>query len=245
MSLIGATGGLIGAAGVAAAAGGSDPEFGALSTIYESGSTGVTSGQVTLGNVAVGDLVLAFVQRSRVANISTVTCGSQALGQLKSNVVTGGDEYGFQVWGAIATADGAGSSVTITASFGIDSNAWLSMSAARWSNVASATPLASSCNTTGCSALASSSTNRLAQSITTTERALIIAAGTDYDDVRTHTAASGWTKRADGSGTPVTSIQFIHDRVSDAGTYGGATAFSTTSAADQYLSVLLAFEIAS
>jgi hypothetical protein len=104
------------------------------------------------------------------------------------------------------------------------------------------TMLASSCNSSSCSGLATSSTNRLAQSITTSQRALLVACGTDWNDYRSHTAASGWTERADGSGSPVTSIQFLHDRVADAGTYGGATAFATTSASDQYLSVLLAFE---
>lgn len=217
-----------------------DPAFGALGTIYSSGGTSVTSMTSTITNVAVGDLVLAFVQRDWQAQCTGLTIAGAAATLIKRNN-SGANGFSFDVWGMVAASSYSSASVVASYSAG---QPWGTIMSARWTpGVLSATPNTSSCNTTGCSGLAASSTSRLAQSITTSARSLIIAAGTDWNDYRTHTAASGWTERADGSGSPVTSIQFIFDRISDAGTFGGATAFSTTSPSDQYLSVMLAFEV--
>jgi hypothetical protein len=150
-----------------------------------------------------------------------------------------GQDFEQDVWGLISPSNI--SSATITANYSTSAEYGV-LIAARWSGVSSATPLASSCNTTGCSALASSSTNRLAQSITTSQRALIVAVGVDWTDLRSHTPASGWTERFDGSGTPIASYQFLHDRVSDAGTFGGATAFSTAGS-DEYIAMMMAFPL--
>lgn len=217
-----------------------DPGFGALGTIYSSGGTSVTSMTSTITNVAVGDLVLAFVQRDWQAQCTGLTIAGAAATLIKRNN-SGANGFSFDVWGMVAAASSSSASVVASYSAG---QPWGTIMSARWTHgVTSITPNESSCNTPGCSALASSSTSRLFQSITTTVRTLIIAAGSDWDNTRTHTPASGWTKRADGSGTPVTSIQFVLDRVADAGTFGGATAFSTTNASDQYLAVVIALPV--
>jgi hypothetical protein len=180
-----------------------------------------------------------LTQRNTQSGISGVTCDGTAMTSLRRNDSnTAG--FSIEVWAWIA--DRNISSAAIVASY-TGGTLFFTMNTARWSGVSSATPLTSSCNSSGCSGLATTSTNRLAQSITTSQRSLLIACGTDWNAARTHTAATGWTKRLDGSGTPLTSTQFIHDRVDNAGTYGGATAFSTTSATDQYLSILLAFPL--
>lgn len=218
-----------------------DPSFGALGTIYSSGSTQITSQSSTITNVGVGDLVLAFVQRDVQMDCTGVTIGGTAATLLKRND-SNSNLFSIEIWGVICTS--ASSSANVVATYSGIARSWGTIMSARWTpGVTAVTPIASACNATGCSGLATSSTNRLVQSITTDRRCLIIAAGTDWNDYRSHTAASGWTERADGSGTPVTSIQFIFDRVADAGTFGGATAFSTAGS-DQYLSVMLAFEVA-
>ena len=200
-------------------------------------SSGATS---TLTGISTGDLVLLLIQRQNQTQITGVTCDGTAMANLKRNDsnISG---FTFDVWGW--KSDRAISSASIVSSYS-GSNDFHTMNTLRYSGVSSATLLTSSCNAAACNALATSSTNRLAQSITTSERSLIIACGTDWDNKVTHTAQSGWTKRLDGSGTPLTAIQFLFDRVSDAGTFGGATAFSTVAASQQYLSMLLAFPLA-
>lgn len=218
-----------------------DPAFGALGTIASTAATQASSLTSTLTNVAVGDLVLAIAQRNLQANRAGCTCAGAAMALIKSVSANDGNGFGLDVYALKATS--ASSSASVVMSY-TGTDLWGSLISARWTpGVLSATPNVSSCNTSGCSGLAASGTSRLAQSITTSARSLIIAAGTDWNDYRSHTAASGWTERADGSGSPVTSIQFIFDRVSNAGTFGGATAFSTTSSSDQYMSVMLAFAV--
>lgn len=159
-------------------------------------------------------------------------------------------ETGFdtRLYAAIATSSAATLTMTVTWS---GSAKWVSLLAARWSNgssIVSLTPLATAQNATGGFNYAPTSTSRETSSTVTVssgKRALLIAVGTDWDDIRTHTAANGWTKRADG--TTSSSIQFIHDRIVDAGTYGGAgtsNRFATTSVTDNYLSLIIALEIA-
>ena len=208
--------------------------FGGVGTMVENGSTSASSGTSTLTGIASGDLVLALIQRGNGFDITGVTCDGNSMALLNRN--DAGSAFLFDVWGWIAT--GAISSASITASYSTSAT-YLTINTNRWSGVASTTLLASSINAFG-----TSSTNRLAPSITTAERSLIIACGTDWDNIVTHTPQSGWTKRLDGSGTPLSSIQFLFSRVSDAGTFGGGTAFSTVAAAQQYMSMLLAFPLA-
>lgn len=216
-----------------------DPAFGALGTIDSRGASSTNTLTSTIANVAAGDLVLAFSQRDRQDNLTGITMDGNAMTLLKSNDSGDPTNFYFDVWGYIASS--AAASADVIASYS-DSQQWGTLFSARWSNVGSLTPLASSCNTTGCSGKAANSTTRTAQQITTSQRALIVAVGTDWNNYRTHTGANGFTVRADGSGTPVTSIQFIYDQVANAGSFGGASNFGTTNANDQYLSVLLAFE---
>ena len=226
--------------------GGGTATFGALSNLFESGGSSTSTGSVTLANVASGNLVLVFIGRNTQANITGVTMAGNSMTNLRRNLGGTIENYGVDVWGVISPS--AYASATITATYsatGGDAilSAYLSILAARWSGVSSATPTFSSCNSAGCSGQATSSTNRLASSITTSATNLLVACGVDWDNFRTHTAASGWTKRADGSGTPLTTLFYLHDRVATAGTYGGGTAFATTSTADNYLSMLLAFSL--
>jgi len=161
---------------------------------------------------------------------------------IRRNYIAGGDNYGVDVWGIIAPS--SGTNVAIVASYP-SGGAFMALVAARYSGVSSATALASSCNGASCNAIASSSTSYQAQSITIAQSALLIAAGTQYDGgPQNHTPASGWAERLDGSGTPLTSAQFLFDRNVSLGTYGGATAFSTTASADTYISILMAFPLA-
>ena len=214
--------------------------YGTNGTQIDVGNDISSGGTSTLTGISTGDLVLALVQRGVQSAITGVTCDGTSMTNIKRNEQTS-NQFGIDAWGWIA--DRAISSAAITASYSGNST-FFTINTMRWSGVASTTPLTSSCNSGGCTGLATSSTNRLAQSITTSERSLIIACGTDWDDKVTHTAQSGWTKRLDGSGTPFTTVQFLFDRVSDAGTFGGATAFSTVAASGQYLSMLLAFPLA-
>lgn len=217
-------------------AGGSDPEFGAISDYYESGTNTITSAQVTLANVAIGDLVLAFVQRAFSATLTGVTCAGQAMARCALSD-SGNDDFYFEIWGVIANANTA--SATIQATWTAD-NQYASLSAGRWTNVGSATPLTTSCNAAGCVGIASSATTRTAQQITTESRALIIGAGTNWNGGTTQAGANGFTAREGSTGV----IQFVYDKVADAGNFGGAANFGTAGAADQYLSLLLAFSIA-
>jgi hypothetical protein len=221
--------------------GGSSGTFLSLSTTqYNSGATQVISGTVTLANVTSGNLVIALIQRVSQNNCTGVTLGGNAMTLLRRNYAAGGVTYGIDVWGIIAPS--TGTSVAVVASYSTV-GAFMTMTAACYSGVSSATVLASACNATGCDTLATTSTNRLTQSLTVGQSALLVVAGTDYDLVQAHTPNSGWTKRIDGSGTPLTSAQFLHDRNVVAGTYGGATAISTVPSTDQYESIMLAFPL--
>jgi hypothetical protein len=212
--------------------------FLSISNEYSSGATNVGSGTVTLATVNTGDLIIALVQRVEQNNCTGVTVGGSAMTLVRRNYWTG-ESFGLDVWARIATA--SGTSVAVTATYSVFKN-FMTMTAARYSGVSSATALATSCNGASCDIVASTSTDYQAQAITIGSSGLLIATGTNYDNARTHTAASGWTKRLDGSGTPRTSFQFLFDQNVASGTYGGATAFSTA-ATDRYFSILMAFPL--
>lgn len=223
-----------------AAAGGGDPTFGALGTIVSKGSTAASSMTSTLTNIAVGDLVLAFVQRDFQSEYASVTCAGTAMTRIARHETGLYGDFFIDVYGLIATS--ASSSASIVVSYN-SSAQWGTMLTARWTDgVASATPAQVEYTSAGGVGLPTATTNRRVRAITTTARSLIIVAGTDWNDYYGHTPASGWTERADGSGTPVTSIQFVFDRVSDAGTYGGAVNISTATN-DQYMAIIMAFEL--
>jgi hypothetical protein len=214
--------------------------FGEVGTVYSSGATSVTSGSSTLANVAAGDLVLAFIQRVAQTQATTVTLNATSMSLVKRNNVPA-DPFGIDVWGVIAPS--ASASATITANYSA-TNTFMTITTARWSGVSSATSIASSCNSSGCDTLDTAfGTSRLALSVTTSEKALIVACGTEWNSAHSQTGVNGWTKRFDGSGTPVNTIQFCLDRVSNAGTYGGATSFSTASSTDSYVSMIVAFPL--
>ena len=218
-----------------------DPVFQGLSTDLNTGSSSVSSQTVTFTTVNAGELVLAFVQRDYQADCTGVTLGgSQALTLLKRHA-SGHAGFCVDVWGVIASQNY--SNVNVVAAYSGTARQWGSMVAARWSDVDSATPTQSSCGAATCSGVVSSSTTRTAQSITTSARNLLVGAGTDWNDPHTHTGANSFTKRFDNAvaGGGSSSLQFIYDRVADAGTYGGSSNFGTA-ASDEYLSTLLAFE---
>jgi hypothetical protein len=217
------------------AAGSVDPVFGALGTAVNYGGTSVSSTTSTLTDVAADNLCLAFPARNVQSVCTGVTLGEQSMTRIVGAATSGG--YGIEVWACIAASSGASVDVTATYDYA-QPNA--SIITARYSGVSSATALASACNVDGCGAYTSWTTNRTALEITTSERALIIAAGVDILASKTHTAANGYTQRADGSGTPVTSRSFLLEKVADAGNFGGDANFSTAGA-DEYISVIAAF----
>jgi hypothetical protein len=220
--------------------GGGTPAFGALGTISTSGSTGITSQTSTLSNVGSGNLVLALVQRNAQSECTGVTVAGQSMSLLKRVEETAAG-FAFDVWGVLASS--ANSSASVTASYNSSSSeAWGTILSARYSGVASATPVVSVCHHSSCVGMYASGTARyVTPDVTVTEQSLIIATGCDWNDFRTHTPASGWTKRVDGSGTPLTSIQFLHDRVAASGNFGAETNFATTGVSDQYLGAMLVF----
>jgi hypothetical protein len=221
--------------------GGSNATFLSLSDQYSSAGA-TTGGTATLATLSSGDLVIAVLQCTFITTrVTSMTCGGNAMTLVRENALGAGDNfYGLRVYALIAPS--GGTSVPVTANFSPNAG-FVALTAARYSGVSSATALASSCNAVGCGTLASSATNVRAQSITTGAAALIVCAGVTYDNARTQTPAGGWTKRYDGSGTPLTSFQFLIDQSGAAGTYGGAVNLSTMNAADPYLSILAAFPV--
>jgi hypothetical protein len=161
---------------------------------------------------------------------------------IRSSVSTDILDFTIRLYALIAPASGTSVPVTMDASLGRSA---VRMTAARYSGVSSATALASSCNSAACDLAATSSVNVRAQSITTAATSLLLCVGTTVNNIRTHTAQNGLTKRYDGSGTPFNTFQFLYDRVdAPAGTLGGAVNLGTMNVADQYISLLAAFPLA-
>lgn len=214
-----------------------DPVFQTLGTLDYRDSSTTNSLSTVITNVAVGDLLLAFVQRNGESNITWVASSSPSLTFTKLGTIQSGIGFNQGVWGAIATS--AAASMTITASFS-NSEGWGSMYSARWSNgPASITPSQSTVH----SSLQSSTTNRTNSNISPTARVLLVACGTDWDFYRTHTAATNWTKRVDSQtfGTDSTTM-FLHSRIADAGTYPSGN-YATVNSADKYMSGVFAFPV--
>lgn len=230
-----------------------DPAFAELGTLDFRGNNNASSLSSTIANVTTGDIVVVVVARDHASLISSVSAtgfGTFAL-LATSDANTAG---GFQnrIYAGIATADA--SSRVVTASFS-GSYPWGSMFTARYtpgSGLVSLTPLDTGRNPSSGSGLVASSTDRgsAANDVTVAsgKRALLIAAGTDWDFYRNHTAQNGYTKRADSDTFGNDAMtQWLYDRVVDAGTYGGTGSterFGTVNSADQYMGALVALEIA-
>lgn len=219
-----------------------DPVFGGYGTVVNTGSSSASTLTSTITNVESGDLVIALVQRNYSAtNLTGITCDGNAM-TVVSTVNSGVNNFAFYLYTYRATS--AISSAAVVASFS-DSQAWGSMITARWSNVSSATALGFQRSPSSGSGLTGPATTRtVPTALTTSERALIIAVGTDWDNYNTHTAANSFTKRFDNAiaGGGSSSVQFIYSRVANAGSFGAGSNFGTA-ASDQYLAILAAFPI--
>jgi hypothetical protein len=228
-------GGILGAAGVVV---GGNPVYQGSGTLDYRGGNSTTSLSTTITNVEIGDLLVVQVQRDDQSNITGVASSSPALTFERQARAWSGNAAFFQdIYTAIATA--AAASMAITATYSNTQN-WGSMISFRWSGgVSSGTATHSASD----SAVRATSTSRTAPNITTTQRTLLIASGTDWDYYRTHTAAANWTKIFDSQtkGTDSTSM-YLHARIADAGTYPSGN-FATTNAADQYFGSIIALPV--
>jgi len=216
-----------------------DPTYQGSGTLEYRAGNNASSFSTTITNVEVGDLLVVQVQRDGQANITGVASTSPALTFTRQARANTGYGSGFQqdVYTAIATT--AASSMTITASYS-DSQAWGSMISFRWSGgVSSGTATHSASD----SAIRATSTSRTAPNITTTQRTLLLAVGSDWDFYLTHTAAANWTKILDSQtkGTDSTTM-YLHARIADAGTYPSGN-FATTNDTDQYFGSIIALPV--
>ena len=214
-----------------------DPVFGEIGTAYISANTAVSSLSTTILHVASGDFILVLLAREQQENCTGVASTSPALTFTKVATIAQDANISMDVWAAIATA--SASSMTISASYS-DAQAWGDIASARWSNAPSSiTPVQSST----LSQMSSATTNRTATNVTTTQRTLIIATGSDWDSYNTHTATTNWTKRIDSqTGGTNSSLHFLYDRVANAGTYPSGN-YGSTNNSDRYVSSFLAFPI--
>jgi hypothetical protein len=214
-----------------------DPTYQGSGTLYYEGSLSVNSISTTITDVAVGDLLVVQVQRDSQANITGVASTSPALTFARQVRATANGEFQQDIYTAIATT--AASSMVITASYSTN-HAWGSMISYRWSGgITSGTPT----HTAADSELRAGSASRTATNITTTARTLLLAAGTDWNEYRTHTAATNWTKILDSQtkGTDSTTM-YLHARIADAGTYPNGN-FATVSATDRYFGSIIALPV--
>lgn len=215
-----------------------DPVYQGSGTLdYQYGNS-TSSLSTTITNVEVGDLLVVQSQRDGQNNITGVASSSPALTfnrQARASIIANG--FSQDIYTAIATT--AAASMTITATY-LDSGQWGSLISYRWSGgISSGTATHSASD----SSLRATSTSRTTTNITTTQRTLLIAAGTDWDYYRTHTAAANWTKILDSqtNGTDSTTM-YLHARIADAGTYPSGN-FSTTNLTDKYFGSIIALPI--
>lgn len=217
-----------------------DPVYHGSGTLDYKGNTSFSSLSTTITNVEVGDLLVVQIQRNEQANITGVASVSPSLTfsrQIRANSNNSSDAFQHDIYTAIATS--AAASMTITASYS-NSNRFGSMISYRWSGgISSGTATHSAADND----LRATSTSRTATNITTTQRTLLLASGTDWDYYRTHTAAANWTKILDSqtNGTNSTTM-YLHARIADAGTYPSGN-FSTTNLTDQYFGSIIALPI--
>jgi hypothetical protein len=216
-----------------------DPTYQGSGTLDYKGGGAASSLSTTITNVEVGDLLVVQLQRDNQNNITGVASTSPALtfNRQARAIGNAANNFNQDIYTAIATT--AASSMVITASYS-SSEAWGSMISFRWSGgITSGTAT----HTASDSDRRATSTSRTATNITTTARTLLLAAGSDWDYYRTHTAATNWTKILDSQtkGTDSTTM-YLHARIADAGTYPSGN-FATTSATDQYFGSIVALPV--
>lgn len=198
-------------------------------------STIVTPGSIS---VAAGDLILVGIGHVFSIDLAgtTVTCGSNSLTRLKHKYDSS-DQYVVDLWyKENATAGSTTCTATLPSSAPYRTIAAVNISGIATSSAADG----SSCNDSGCTALAASSTSRTAQNITTTNaNDLLVGFIIDWNGGLTHTGANSYTILLNGV-TPA----FAAKAVAATGSYPGGN-FSTTNSADQYISIFAAFKLAS
>jgi hypothetical protein len=188
-----------------------------LSTSVETNAAAITTGTVTITNVANGNLVI--LNASGAVGATSATFNGSAMSLVAT---TGVGDYQIRVFAIIASSPPTTTSIVVTFPF---ASSYSSIRAAEFSNVSSATPLTSAVAASG--TLQAASTNRFAPSITTGANSLIVVAGYEYDsDGYTITPTSGWATTY--SAAP--SWGFMAHRYAAAGTYLGlaTSAFGTT-----------------
>jgi hypothetical protein len=201
-----------------------------------SATTFTTTGTL---NIASGDFVVVLVAYYSFDETlpDAESIGGQALTLAHSSYVAG-EKYRIRLlYKSNCSANSAATFVidTSTANNAIN---FVGVAAACYSGIAASSAFdTAACNDATCTALATSSTSRTTQNITTANaNSLIVCAGIDWDGNKTHTAANSFNKRLNGT-TP-----FMFDKiVSSTGSYPGGN-FSTTNTADQYLAITAAFK---
>jgi len=217
----------------------SDPTFAEYGTLVNRRDTYSMSLTSTIQNVAVGDLLVAHVQRNTQTLCTGVASDNPALTfTLARRATSGSNSFGTDIWLALATT--AAASMQITANYS-STDQWACMYTVRYSpGVSSVTPHKKNSYST----LRSSSTNRTAPNITTTVRTLLIAAGTNWNDYNELTPRPNWTERVDNNAPfgAASTYQFLFDRIADAGTYPSGN-YATNAAADQYTALIIALPV--
>lgn len=213
--------------------GGSSFAYNPGTTNHDDTSASLISTTSTI-NVPAGSLLLVAFGGEYAFDSLSVICGSDTLSLVKT-FNYGSSGYGLHLF-AKPNAIG-GSSVSCTADW-TTSGGYRFIAAWSYSGVATSSPGdGSSCNSTDCTALASASTGRTAQNITTTNaNDLLVGVAVDWDGGTTHTEANGYSLRLDGN-----TIAVADKTVSSTGSYPGGN-FTTTSS-QQYMSVFAAFKL--
>jgi len=184
-------------------------------------------------NVQSGDLIVVLVGAVNDFGVSTAVCGSDSL-TLGPTFYDSGNNYKVSLY--YKQNASANAAATCTISFTV-AQLYRVIAAANYGGVAtSGGVLQSSCNNAGCSTVASASTSRTAQNVTTTTaNTVLIAAGVDWDGGNTLTAANGFTLRLNGT-TP-----FLLDKsVTSTGTHPSGN-FATASLSQMYVSLFAVF----
>lgn len=212
-----------------------------LGTLDDRGSSYETGFGSNITNVLSGNLIVACVWRMNISQLTTVSGNSGAVSFIKLSHTDNAAGWGHEVWAALSPSDI--SFLTVASSFSGSSN-YGGIVTALYSGVTSITPRAVTWHDADGVGEAPTSTDRYAQSMSVTGGTLLLAAGADLAEYRTHTAQNGFTKRIDCNtfGTNTTSV-FLFDRVASTGTYGGTGSgnrFSVASATDIFMSHLVA-----
>lgn len=186
-------------------------------------------------SIASGDLVVVLVGwqiGSGQTTPSSVVCGSDSLVNAKQSTEPG--QYTISLFYKQNASANASATCTVTWS---SAQTFSTIVAANWSGVATSNALLNtSCNSTGCNALASSGTGRTAQNVTTTTaNALLIGCGINWDGNDVVSAANGFAARVNG----ITSF-LLDKNVSATGTYPSGN-FGTAASAQQYMSLFASF----